>query len=277
MAKGFIRKFKKVPRWTLHKWVSFVASFPSISDAACPTFPAVPTAFLKSQGYFSQIGQDYLVDQLLLNSVTHGVFVDVGAHDGMEFNNTYFFESARGWTGLCIEPNPDVYEALASNRTCATEQVAVGASEGKVKFTAIKGPADMLSGISKNYNRRHKSLINAGIKAANGSHRVLEVPLRPLQALLDTHGITRIDFLSIDTEGSELDVLKGIDFKKTRVSCIAIERNYESGSIPQLLKSQGFIRVMALAWDDIYIRADLLLVIPGGSVPRDLAQEAPES
>lgn len=258
MASEFLKKIRKVPLWTLQKSAQRIASAPLVSDAACPRFPAIPRAFLDSRGYRSQIGQDYLVDQILLGSITNGIFVDVGAHDGFSLSNTFFFESVRGWTGLCIEPNPEVYGRLSANRKCQTEQVAIGAYQGTVEFAVVNGP-DMLSGVKSRSNSRHRQRIKAEIEAVNGSLTVIEVPLRTLQSLLDAHNISNIDLLTIDTEGSELDVLRGIDFIRTRVSCIVIERNYESGPIPKFLKNNGFVRLMALAWDDIYIREDLLL------------------
>ena len=261
MTSRLMGKLERVPRGLIRRLARTLASAPAISDAACPTFPSVSRDFLSSHGYHSQIGQDYVVDQILLGALENGVFVDVGAHDGVEFSNTFFFEAVRGWTGLCIEPNPEVYESLITNRKCHTEQVAVGASEGTVDFTAIRGP-DMLSGLNANFNRRHRRRIKSAILEATGSHQVIQVPLRPLQSLLDFHCITHIDLLTIDTEGSELEVLKGINFQTTQVSCIVIERNYESGRIPKLLKSNGFTRLMALAWDDIYIRNDLRLRVP---------------
>jgi len=261
MTSRLLGKLERVPRGLIRRLACSLASAPTISDAACPTFPSVSRDFLSSHGYHSQIGQDYVVDQILLGALENGVFVDVGAHDGVEFSNTIFFEAVRGWTGLCIEPNPEVYKSLVTNRKCHTEQVAIGARTSTLDFTVIQGP-DMLSGLSANFNRRHRRRIQSAILEAKGSRQVIQVPVRPLQSLLDFHGITHIDLLTIDTEGSELEVLKGIDFHRTHVSCIVIERNYESGRIPKLLKSKGFTRLLALEWDDIYIRNDLQLRVP---------------
>ena len=67
------------------------------------------------QMFKSQYGQDQFVDTWC-NSREGGVFVDVGAHDGVTLSNTWFFENVRKWTGLCIEPIPEIFNQLKENR-----------------------------------------------------------------------------------------------------------------------------------------------------------------
>lgn len=250
----------RAPAWLGKRIANAVASIPRISDAAVPRFPAIPNEFLKASGYSSQLGQDWLVDQIFFRGYS-GTFVDVGAHDGMNLSNTYFLEQVRGWKGLCVEPNPRTFATLATNRSCLLAETAIGSEEGFVDFTEITGP-DMLSGISGNLNFRHKVRIRRELKNTAGEQRKIRVKVVRLQSLLDEHSINDIDLLTIDTEGSELAVLKGIDFMKTRISMILIERNYEGGRIPRFLKQKGFIRTMAIGWDDVYLRDDLKIHEP---------------
>ena len=67
-------------------------------------------------GYYSQSGQDHFIDTFVLNRKTNGVFVDVGANDGVNLSNSYYFEEKRGWTGLCVEPNPLLFNLLVLNQ-----------------------------------------------------------------------------------------------------------------------------------------------------------------
>lgn len=247
----------KTPYWALKKIAQRIASNSIVSDAACPTFKAIPSSVLLEGGYSSQLGQDYVADQILLGKLEHGVFVDIGVHNGRDLSNSYFFESVRGWTGLCIEPNPEVFELLTKNRKCQLEQLAVGDSMGTLSFEIVEGD-EMLSGVSTEYNRRHQLRIRDSVRENKGFRRIINVEMKPIQSLLDAHGFNHVDLLSIDTEGSELSVLRGLDFESTRVSVIVIERNYESGAVPKLLKSKGFTRLMALGFDDIYVRDDLI-------------------
>src|SRR5215510_8537437 len=79
--------------------------------------------------YHSQHGQDRFIDTNLLRGKRGGVFVDVGAYDGVALSNTCYFEKELGWTGLCIEPNPIVFERLTQNRNCTTVNCGVGGKD----------------------------------------------------------------------------------------------------------------------------------------------------
>ena len=85
----------------------------------------------------------------------------------------------------------------------------------------------------------------------------IKVPARPLQVVLEEQGLTEVDFLSVDTEGSESAVLNSIDYAKTQIRLIALERNYASHGIPGMLRRNGFLRVFSLEWDDFYLNRDL--------------------
>lgn len=237
-----------------------IAQIPLVAEAAVPSFPPLPTEFLRSRGYMSQLGQDFLLDQMLFGGREGGTFVDIGAHDGINLSNSYYLEAVRRWGGLCVEPNPKVFARLAENRKCKIEQAAVGSFSGEVEFTVVNG-ADMLSGVTKNFNRRHRARIKRDIRLVSGSEEVIRLPMRTLQSLLDDHGISRVDVLTIDTEGSEMAVLQGIDFDRTRVSVVIVERNYESGKLPQFLRGKGFVRLLKIGWDDVYVRADFSIAL----------------
>ena len=234
-----------------------IGSLQWISDSNVPRFPALSETFLQERGYKSQLGQDFLVDALLSRETRQRVFVDVGAHDGQTLSNTHYLETVRGWSGLCIEPNPVVFARLKQNRQCACENVAIAEVAGTAQFTQVSGDAEMLSGVSSQYEKRHRRRLEREADASGGHIRDITVAARPLQSVLRAHNIKQIDFLSIDTEGSELQVLKSLDFRKTLVRIIAIERNYSSRGIPLMLRNRGFHRVFSLEWDDIYLNQDL--------------------
>jgi hypothetical protein len=64
--------------------------------------------------YYSQIRQDRYID-FFFSKKRNGVFVDIGANDGVTLSNTYFLEKERHWTGICIEPIPSSFEKLKAN------------------------------------------------------------------------------------------------------------------------------------------------------------------
>ena len=80
----------------------------------------------------SQLGQDKIVDEYFRGK-RHGVFVDIGAYDGLTFSNTLMLERERDWTGICIEPLPDIFAELRKNRRCICVQACIGnREEGEV-------------------------------------------------------------------------------------------------------------------------------------------------
>lgn len=195
--------------------------------------------------YWSQFGQDRVLRQMIFRDVDNGVFVDVGAHDGKTLSNTYFFEQL-GWTGLCIEANPDVFPDLQKNRTCPCICAAAFDEPGSLRFVQ----AGMLSGIESCYHPFHRDRV----KHEHLETGVAEVPAMTLTSMCDAHGIDRIDLLSIDVEGSELQVLRGMDFGKIFVKVICIERAYPEPAIDDLLKSKGFVKLCDLGCDEIWVQ-----------------------
>ena len=95
-------------------------------------------AALKAEGYFSQCGQDKFIVEKLLNGLTNGVFVEVGANDGVTFSNTYFMEKNLGWTGVAVEPLPRAFRELSANRKCNVLNGCVSNFNGDVQFLALK-------------------------------------------------------------------------------------------------------------------------------------------
>ena len=90
------------------------------------------------------------------------MFVDVGAHDGISFNNTLFFEKYRDWTGINVEANPNVFSQLEKNRdNCVNINVAVCNEDSNgIDFILNTGYTEMISGLAKTYDNRHFSRLN---------------------------------------------------------------------------------------------------------------------
>jgi FkbM family methyltransferase len=159
--------------------------------------------------YQSEHGQDKFVDSHLKRK-RKGFFVEVGAHTGIEKSNTYFFQSVRGWSGICIEPNPQLYPKLVANRSskkCICLPYAIDSVPGEARFI----PADFWGRLETRIDERDK----LDFYQDKGQERVI-VPVRTLQQVLDSEfpRVTRVDYLSVDTEGNDLNVLKGIDWNR---------------------------------------------------------------
>lgn len=192
--------------------------------------------------YYSQDGQDYFLDRNVFRGMKGGVFVDVGAYDGFEISNSLFFENHRQWKGLCIEPNPIHRESL-EKRKCSKEYVAIAENAGELDFFANTGRTCGLSGLVDYYHPSHKKRLEWENQTYGSETKIIKVPVMPLQDILDKHSIDYIHYLSIDTEGSELSVLRSIDYDKTFIDVIGFEANYsdEAQKCVDFLKTKGYI------------------------------------
>ena len=206
----------------------------------------------------SQLGQDHLVDQYF-GGKRGGVFVDIGAYDGVTFSNTLMLERDRGWTGICIEPLPDVFAVLRQSRQCVCVQACMGnREEAAVDFLSVQSPATptrMLSGVVSEYDPRHRTRVDTEVGRFGGSTSVIRVPMRHLHRLLQEHGLSRVDYLSIDTEGSELLILRSTILSAIGSPCVTVENNYDDPAIHEALAAQGYVLHTAIHWERFYVPA----------------------
>lgn len=199
----------------------------------------------------SQLNQDLWV-LYETNFKRKGFFVDFGSTDGKEINNTYLLEKNYDWTGIVCEPNPFYHENLKLNRNCNIDFKCVySRSNANLKFLCVNNAED-LSTIGQ-----YASLDEHASKRRNSE--VLNVSTISLLDLLDKYNAPKeIDYLSIDTEGSEYDILNAFDFDKYNFKLITVEHNYTHyrEEIYKLLSSKGYSRVYMnySQWDDWYIK-----------------------
>lgn len=206
--------------------------------------------------YKSQAGQDDFVNRVFFHDKKGGFFLDIGAHDGVSGNNTYVFEKELGWKGICFEPLPHLFKQLQECRSCICINACVASTQGTLPFLHVDGCDEMLSGLCGTYDQRSLNAVMNDIANFGGELKILQLPTVRLDAVLAEHGITHIDFLSLDTEGSELEILETIDFSSLTIDVITVENNYNEPYIRELLTSKGFIFVTHLHVDDIYVRSD---------------------
>lgn len=209
-----------------------------------------------TEGYYSQKGQDKFLNESLFKHKKNGVFVEIGAHDGISFSNTYFFERELEWKGICVEPNPNMFTKLALNRGCICEQLCISDSAGKKDFLLCTGyMLEMYSGLLDNYDPRHLDRIEQEMHQFGGDKTVISVDCITLQGLFDKHNLTSIDLLSIDIEGGELSAIKSIDFDKVYVDVILIENNFNENYVKDYLETKNYLLVQHIGKDDIYVFA----------------------
>lgn len=182
----------------------------------------------------------------------NGFFVEFGAANGIDVSNTYLLESAFGWTGILSEPAKSMYSTLCKNRTSIVDPRCVWTRTGdKLQFCEAK--VVEMSGI-KAYMHDTDSYWMTGDPGS--TYDVETVSLNDLLAQHNAPPV--IDFLSIDTEGSEFDILNSFDFGVHDIRVIVCEHNYKPArdSIYGLLTSKGYKRKFEQfsRWDDWYVR-----------------------
>lgn len=204
--------------------------------------------------YKSQWQQDRYLNENIFKGKMYGTFVDVGAHDGVSGSNTYFFEKELGWTGLCIEPITDRYVELTKTRDCICMNCCVYNKPGTVSFTQNTGYTEMLSGITTCQDPRHLTRADSERKIHGGDLTIVRKQAYTLSSLLDLNNITEVDYLSVDVEGAELEVLQGINFRRHKIHVIGIENNYPDTfqRVDTLLKKNGYEKITTLGGDEIY-------------------------
>ena len=166
----------------------------------------------------------------------NGYFVEFGAVDGIKGSNTYLLEKEFNWLGILSEPNPNQRRSIEINRGCIIEPRCVYDKSGDtVKFV----DANNLSTIDGWRDSDHHS-------NARKNKKTLLVETVSLTDMLHTHNAPpMIDYLSIDTEGTEYLILSNHDFSKYKFRLITVEHNYTSmrDEIFRLLSEEGYRRV----------------------------------
>ncbi len=197
-------------------------------------------------------GQDVLVASLF-NNKENGVFFDIGANDGITINNSYYLEKNLDWTGVAVEPVGYIFEKLKANRKCHVVNGCVSPRSGKEKFLELVGNANMYSTLKTHNTGLTARRIRKRKKRQNSQLKEVEVECYTFSDLVNKFGFEKVDFLSLDTEGGELEILKSIDFELTPVSVISVENNWCTYDIKNYLESCGFLYLGTFDVDEIYL------------------------
>lgn len=197
---------------------------------------------------YSQIGQDLKVLEVYKHK-QNGFFLEIGAFDGVVFSNSYILERDYLWTGICVEPVPYLFERLKTNRPKAIcSDYAVYGESGLTLNFDIANDLDMLSGISAHIDRHYDQVY--------ANYTTIQVKTITLTDLLDMYNApTFIDYMSLDTEGSEYEILKSFNFEKYTFGIIDVEHNGvepRRSEIKELLLSKGYQYMGPNQIDDIY-------------------------
>jgi FkbM family methyltransferase len=207
------------------------------------------TMFVNSSyGIFGQYADDLIIDALL-GSRKEGFYVDVGANDPDQLNNTRRFYE-RGWRGINIEPNPINFSKLNSRRPSDVNlNLGVGSHDGSMDFYLLE--PDTLSSFD---HASAKRSMKEGAKLIE----TRRIETRTLSTILAEYApSTHIDFMSIDVEGLEIEVIKGNDWNRFRPELVVLEFDKETEEKVKLMKENGYIPVFGNGCNGFFVDARL--------------------
>ncbi|MDP2805260.1 MAG: FkbM family methyltransferase [Gallionellaceae bacterium] len=197
--------------------------------------------------YFAQYGEDKILDQIF--GKKEGVCVEVGGFDGVTGSNSYYFEKL-GWRCLVVEPMPDFCQKIRAARSCEIAEIAASDKKGESEFYVAVG-VEVLSTMQKDANHF------ARIKSSSQEEmRKITVKTARLDDIFLEHGITTIDFMTIDVGGHEMSALAGMSFGAISPRIVIIEDN--SGGldteVKDFMKSVGYTRFKRTGNNDWYTK-----------------------
>jgi len=197
------------------------------------------------------LGQDLFVLSEL-DFKTGGYFVDFGATNGVNQSNTCLLEKEFGWRGIVAEPARRWHKDLKSNRDCLIETACIW-SESNLTLTFNETHTGEFSTIDSYSSSDHNCQLRK-----NGER--YDISTISLEDMLDKYSAPRkIDYLSLDTEGSEFEILRKFNFDKYQFGVITCEHNFtpQREKIFSLLTQNGYIRKYkgVSSFDDWYVNA----------------------
>jgi FkbM family methyltransferase len=185
-----------------------------------------------------------------------GFFIEAGANDGFAQSNTYYFEKIRGWTGILVEPIPFLYEKCVKKRPNSTVFNCALVSkdyEGQSVKMLYSNLMSLVRGARKSealdLEHAKRGLKQRSVKEVTE----ITVPARTLTSILDEVGVQEIDLFSLDVEGYELNVLRGLDLEKYRPKYMLIETDFRE-EIEEYLSVRGYEAVDMLSHHDVLYR-----------------------
>lgn len=216
------------------------------------TFNRLRKLFLKGGIIsYSQAGEDMILNCIFL-SKNNGFYIDVGANHPTKASNTYFFYK-KGWKGINIDALPEAIELFLKQRKKDINILAgVSDNDGILNFHKFK---------ESSYNTFNEELIDE-IAKISPLKEVKKVLVKPLSSILSQYEITSIDFMSVDVEGLDLNVLKSNDWNIFRPRVILVEDfnfyNNNKSAIYDYLVTIGYVYFCRTVSNSIYLEQEFL-------------------
>ena len=205
-------------------------------------------SFFWNEKYTSQAGQDKIIKKKFFDGKKNGFFIEIGAYDGVSGSNCYHFERFQNWNGIAVEPSKIQFEKLKKNRKCKVLNNAISDEVKEVEFIEVIEGFTQMSGINDSSFKRNINIIS--------NHRPSKTKSISLKTITFEEIIPKnidIDYLSIDIEGGEMNLLKSIDFENYNIKVISVENNIpEEQNFKNFFKAKNFTYLDRIGQDEIF-------------------------
>ena len=207
-----------------------------------------------------QSGVTYALNRRLERwmDVDGGVFIEAGANDGVFASNTLYFERHRGWTGLLVEPVPELAKKCLANRRARVALCSLGSPEQagditKLTYCNLMTIVDGAMGC-KAADQEYLRIGRAVQTGEDPKPYTVYASVLTLSSLIDSFKLNHVDLLSLDVEGYERQALAGIDFKRHIPRFIIVDTQFNRGDIFSML-SGHYDPVEEFGHGDVLFRA----------------------
>ena len=215
----------------------------------------------KSKFIKSQLYQDVFADFLIENNYDK-TFLEFGATDGIDLSNTHFLENYSKWKGVLGEPDPQWHEQLKKNRPDSKIITKCIWKKTGETLDFLSSENGVLSTINS-FRYSDKDSMSENSKLRNNKFKNFKIESISLNDLIrDEFNDMAPSYISVDTEGSEFEILKNFDFKKYQPIFFTVEHNYTSNqkSIDELMIANNYVRIFRkiTSFDAWYVLKDAL-------------------
>ncbi len=204
--------------------------------------------FFWNERYSSQSGQDKIIKEVFFNNKKNGFFIEIGAYDGIMGSNCYYFEKYLNWDGIAVEPSNIQFEKLKKNRKCKVLNDAISNEVKEVEFMEVTEGLTQMSGINDDSFKR-----NINIISNNQGSKMKAISIKTITFDQIVSKNTKIDYLSIDIEGGEMNLLNSINFSDYEIKVISVENNIpKTQNFKNFFDTKNFTYYDRVGQDEIF-------------------------
>ena len=203
--------------------------------------------------FFSLNGEDLWLYKNIFRNTRNATFVEMGGYHPFRGSNSWYFEKCMGWTGLIVEPQAELRKPFEhSKRKARIDSSCISEHVQTVDFLSTKQGSGA-GGVVNNRGNHVKGFLKIFDPEAQTEHKLMTCV--PMQQVFDSHGLTHVDYFSLDCEGCELNAVKSIDFDRTSVDVFTVEGSSVGKEAVEFLKSKGYAVIHRLNDDYVLRRA----------------------